>query len=194
MRIWKILLLALLFTGCGDNYTPKPRGYFRIDFPEKTYSQLPGNYPYSFDIPDYASIQHDSRNANEPYWINVEIPENKSEFHISYYDLKKAGKTNREFLIDLMEETRRLAYEHSIKASSIEEQIFVNNASHVYGTIYRIRGNAASPMQFFLTDSTQHFLRGAFYIREVPDIDSLRPVIDFLEPDVIRLIETTNWK
>ncbi|MFV0267582.1 MAG: gliding motility lipoprotein GldD, partial [Draconibacterium sp.] len=76
----------------------------------------------------------------------------------------------------------------------IEEQIFVNNASHVYGTIYRIRGNAASPMQFFLTDSTQHFLRGAFYIREVPDIDSLRPVIDFLEPDVIRLIETTNWK
>ncbi|MFV0593000.1 MAG: gliding motility lipoprotein GldD [Draconibacterium sp.] len=194
MRIWKILLLTLLFAGCNDSYTPKPRGYFRIDFPEKSYSMLSGDYPYTFEIPDYASIQHDARNPNEPNWINVEIPENKAEFHVSYYNLKKGKETAREFLIELMEETRRLAYEHSIKASSIEEQIFVNNADKVYGTIYRINGNAASPMQFFLTDSTQHFLRGAFYIREVPDIDSLRPVIDFLEPDVIRLIETTNWK
>ncbi|MCK3682927.1 gliding motility lipoprotein GldD [Maribellus sp. YY47] len=194
MRIWRILLLVMIFAGCRETYTPKPRGFFRIDFPQKSYSQILGNYPYSFDIPDYSSIQHDSRNPDQPYWINVEIPENKAEFHISYYDLKKNGKTNREFLIELMEETRRLAYEHSIKASAIDERIFINNAENVYGTIYQIRGNAASPMQFFLTDSTQHFLRGAFYIREVPDIDSLRPVIDFLEPDVIRLIETTSWK
>jgi len=86
-----------------------------------------------------------------------------------------------------------LAYKHTIKADAIEEQVFMNPADNVFGTIYRIDGNAASPMQFFLTDSTNHFLRGAFYIRETPDIDSLQPVIDFFEPDIIRIIETTTW-
>jgi gliding motility-associated lipoprotein GldD len=93
-----------------------------------------------------------------------------------------------------MEDTRTLAYKHSIKADAIQEQVFLNPAEKVYGLIYRIEGNAASPMQFFLTDSTQHFLRGALYISEVPNIDSIKPVIDFLEPDIIRLIETTTWK
>ena len=92
-----------------------------------------------------------------------------------------------------MEESRTLAYKHTIKADAIQEQVFMNPANRVYGLIYKIEGNAASPMQFFLTDSTSHFLRGALYIREVPNIDSLKPVIDFLEIDIIRLIETTSW-
>nr|MBD3622879.1 gliding motility lipoprotein GldD [Sunxiuqinia sp.] len=92
-----------------------------------------------------------------------------------------------------MEESRRLAYDHSIKADAIEERVFVNPDKDVYGTIYYIEGNAASPIQFYLTDSTRHFLRGALYIREIPNIDSIRPVIDFLRPDIIHLIETTSW-
>lgn len=96
-------------------------------------------------------------------------------------------------LNEFMEETRTLAYKHSIKANAIQEQVFMNPGENVYGLIYKIEGNAASPMQFFLTDSTNHFLRGALYIRDVPNIDSLKPVIDFLEPDIIRLIETTTW-
>jgi len=87
-----------------------------------------------------------------------------------------------------------LAYKHSIKADAINERIFINAEKKVYGTIYLIDGNAASPLQFYLTDSTHNFLRGALYIREVPNIDSLRPVIDFLTPDVIRLIESTEWR
>lgn len=194
MRIWKILLVFILFTGCREHYTPKPRGYFRINFPEKKYSKLKGNYPYSFDVPDYAVIEKDERNPDEKYWINVDVPANKAELHLSYYDLKNKQKPTRELLFELMEETRSLAYKHSIKADAINERIFVNPRAKVYGTIYDIKGNAASPMQFFLTDSTSHFLRGALYISEVPDIDSLRPVIDFLEPDVVRLIETTTWQ
>jgi gliding motility-associated lipoprotein GldD len=92
-----------------------------------------------------------------------------------------------------MEDTRALAYKHSQKADAIKEKVFMNPTNNVYGLIYKIEGNAASPMQFFLTDSTSHFLRGALYIREVPNIDSLKPVIDFLEADVVRLIETTTW-
>jgi gliding motility-associated lipoprotein GldD len=93
-----------------------------------------------------------------------------------------------------MEESRELAYKHSIKANAIEERIFVNPEEKVYGTVYQIEGNAASPIQFFLTDSIRHFLRGALYIRATPDIDSLKPVIEFLERDVIQIIETTKWK
>jgi gliding motility-associated lipoprotein GldD len=188
-----ILFVTIVFSACKEKYTPKPRGFFRIDFPEKSYHKMSENYPYSFDVADYAEIRHDPHNPNEPYWINVTVPANSAEIHISYYELGKSNNSNRKHLAELMEETRRLAYKHTIKADAIEEQVFMNPADNVFGTIYRIDGNAASPMQFFLTDSTNHFLRGAFYIRETPDIDSLQPVIDFFEPDIIRIIETTTW-
>jgi gliding motility-associated lipoprotein GldD len=193
MKLWTIIILLLLSVACSENYTPRPRGYFRIDFPEKNYTRIANNYPYSFETPNYSHIEKDRHNPNQLNWINIAIPENKVEVHISYYDLSNKQKPPRELLIDFMEETRRLAYKHSIKADAIDEQIFMNPAQKVYGTIYKIAGNAASPIQFFLTDSTQHFLRGAMYIREVPDIDSLQPVINFMEPDIIRMIETTSW-
>lgn len=192
-NVFTIILILLLFAGCREKYTPKPRGYFRIDFPEKNYHLLENKYPYRFEIPDYSEITPDPTNPDQPTWINVSVPENHAEIHISYYPLSNSHQQRISFLAELMEETRRLAYKHTIKADAIEEQVFINNSDKVFGTIYRIKGNAASPFQFFLTDSTRHFLRGAFYIREVPSIDSLQPVIDFFEPDVIRLIETTTW-
>lgn len=195
MRIWKILLFLFLLSGCREHSTPKPRGFFRIEFPQKSYHELEGNYPYSFEIPDYSVIRQDDKNPEKQYWINVDVPANKAELHLSFYNLNEDSKQgSQQLLVELMEETRSLAYKHSIKADAIDEQIFVNPGAKVYGTIYAIKGNAASPIQFFLTDSTTHFLRGALYISEVPDIDSLQPVIDFLEPDIIRLIETTSWK
>lgn len=192
-KYWQLLLLVLIVVACGESYTPKPRGYFRLDFPDKQYSPLQNKYPYSFEIPNYTNIVRDTRNPDKKNWITVTAPNNNVEIHISYYDLSQENKTKRQALIELMEDTRELAYKHSIKANAINEQIFINPKEQVFGTIYKIKGNAASPMQFFLTDSTKHFLRGAFYIREVPDIDSLKPVIDFYEPDIIRMIETTNW-
>lgn len=192
----KILLIGTVFLflfGCKEKHTPRPRGFFRIDFPEKQYKSLPNDFPYTFEVPEYSQIVPDKRNPEKDSWINVEVPENNAEVHISYYDLQKGNKPRRELLAGFMEETHELAYKHSIKANAIEEQVFMNPARDVYGTVYRIKGNAASPIQFFLTDSTKHFLRGALYIRATPDIDSLRPVIDFLEKDVVRIVETTNW-
>ncbi len=187
------IFIFLLFS-CKEKYTPKPRAFFRIEFPEKKYHLIhENNFPYSFEIPDYSQITQDKRNPDQPFWINVTVPKNHAEIHISYFNLENSEQKDKVLLSKLMEDTRRLAYKHSIKANAIEEQIFMNPAENVFGTIYRIEGNAASPLQFFLTDSTSHFLRGAFYIREVPNIDSLQPVIDFFEPDIIRLIETTTW-
>jgi gliding motility-associated lipoprotein GldD len=188
-----IIISGLLIIGCKEKYTPKPREYFRIDFPEKTYHSLPTGFPYQFEIPDYSKITTASDNPGNPFWINITVPANKADIHISYYNLANQKGSSRVLLNEFMEETRTLAYKHSVKADAIEEQVFMNPDKKVYGLIYRIEGNAASPMQFFLTDSTNHFLRGALYIREVPNIDSIKPVIDFLVPDIIRLIETTTW-
>ncbi|MCL3778970.1 gliding motility lipoprotein GldD [Prolixibacteraceae bacterium JC049] len=186
---WIVLCVAsfMVLLGCKENYTPKPRGYFRIGFPEKEYNRLHGDWPYSFDIATYSKAVENKGALAQKNEINIVVPANRAKIHISYKELdNNLGK--------LTEECRTLAYKHSVKASSIEEKVFVNPDKKVYGTIYKIRGNAASPYQFYLTDSTKHFLRGALYIKEVPNYDSLRPVITFLEKDVVRLIESTSWK
>lgn len=190
------LLFFVVFSiaSCKEKYTPKPRGYFRIDFPKKNYHWVENNFPYQFEVPDYSKILHDPTNPDEPYWINIAVPENKAEVHISYYDINSTPDSSRIQLAEFIDESRELAYKHSIKADAITEQVYMNPVRNVYGVVYKIEGNAASPMQFFLTDSTRHFLRGALYISEVPNIDSIKPVIDFLEPDIVRLIESTSWK
>jgi len=186
--IYFIALILVLMFSCKQDYIPKPRGYFRIDFQDKSYHRFDSaSLPYNFEIPEYGQIVPDNDRLAEQYWVNLLVPKHKAELHISY---KKVEKN----LAKLLEDSRTLAYKHSIKADAINERIFVNPLKKVYGTIYMIEGNAASPLQFYLTDSTKNFLRGALYIREVPNIDSLRPVIDYLTPDVIRLIETTEWK
>lgn len=187
--ILSILLFVVLTVSCSRDYTPKPHGYFRIEFKEKTYHRLDSDaFPYNFDVPVYSKVEADHDRNAEPFWINVDIPAHKADIHISY---KKVDKNN---LAELLQNSYKLAYNHTIKADAINERIYVNRAKKVYGTIYEIEGNAASPLQFYLTDSVSHFIRGALYIREVPNIDSLRPVIDYLRPDVMRMIETTEWK
>ncbi len=184
-----LLLFGLLFNfnSCRKEFTPRPRGYFRISLPAKHYKSLEMSVPYNFQIPVYSNAGHDSLNLKQLDWVTIEVPANHAQIHLSY---KKIEKNLGEFI----EESRTLAYKHSQKASSIEEQIFMNPSKNVFGTIYNIKGNAASPMQFYLTDSVKHFLRGSLYIKEIPNIDSLQPVIEFLNQDVIRLIETTEWK
>lgn len=190
MRKILISLLAffvLLTISCGRDYTPKPRGYYRISFPEKAYKKLDSvGLPYRFEIPVYSKIMPDKDRLAEPFWVNLSIPKHKADVHLSY---KKVNKN----LSELIESSRKLAYDHTIRADAINERVFMNPAKKVYGTIYLIDGNAASSLQFYVTDSTKNFLRGALYIREVPNIDSIRPVIEFLTPDVIHLIETTEW-
>ena len=188
-QIFIFLLLGwmLIFDSCRKEYTPRPRGYYRISFPAKSYKSLEMSLPYSFLIPVYSIPGSDSLNLKQLDWVTIEVPANHAQIHLSY-------KTINKNLGEYIEESRTLAYKHSQKASSIEEQVFINPEKKVFGTIYNIKGNAASPMQFYLTDSVKHFLRGSLYIKEIPNIDSLQPVIEFLNQDVIRLIESTEWK
>ncbi len=176
----------LPFLGCKKVYVPKPRGYFKIEFPEKSYLSSDLNLPYKFDYPVYAKLQPDTSRFAEPNWINIDIPENNAKIHISYKSVKNNLQT-------LSEESRELVYKHTIKAFAINETFYENEEKKVYGILYEIKGNAASPMQFQLTDSLHHFVRGSFYISEIPNYDSLKPVIDFLAKYIDHLVKTFTW-
>lgn len=186
--LYIVAVLFLLTAGaCKQKYTPKPYGYFRIDFPDKNYHLSDLNVPFQFEYPSYAKLVRDTLAGAEPYWMNISIPKYKSKIHLSY-------KTIDNNLAKLIEDSRELAYKHSIKASAINEKLYLAPDRKVYGTIYEIKGNVASSLQFHLTDSTKNFIRGSFYISEIPNYDSLHPVIEFIDEDIYHLIETFSWK
>lgn len=189
---WPQLLMAVLIAllmGCQSNpqTTPKPRGYFRIDLPEKEYQQLDINCPYTFDYPAYAKIIQDPRDQGKPCWINLYYPGLNGTVHISYKEVAGNLKT-------FTEDARSLAYKHTIKAEAIGEQAYRDPQRQVYGIFYDLKGNVASPAQFYLTDSNRHFIRGSLYFRTEPNEDSLKPVIRFVKKDIRHLMETLQWK
>jgi gliding motility-associated lipoprotein GldD len=177
----------MLATSCRQNYTPKPRGYLRIDFPEKEYTRFDSSCPYSFSYPVYSRVVPDDDYNSEPCWINIEFPSFEGKIHISY----KKVKGN---LFEYMEDSRSLAYKHTIKADAIRETVYSDPEANVHGILYDIRGNAASSLQFYLTDSNRHFLRGSLYFNVLPNKDSLAPVIAYFREDIIYLIESFEWK
>lgn len=181
--------LALFISSCNQNdYSPKPRGYFRIDLPEKSYVQLDTNFPYIFEYPSYSVIKHDRYAPNRPYWINIAYPDYNGQIHLSY----KQVNGN---LAKYVEDSYNMAMKHIPKASAIKETRIRKRKNSVYGITYRIGGtDVASPYQFYVTDSTNHFLRGALYFNIIPNNDSLEPVIDFVIGDIQHMLSTLKWK
>lgn len=188
IRALALSFTILLLTSCGGEYYPKPHGHFRIDLPEREYVRFDTTFPYSFSYPVYARIDFHTSDPGELYWIDVEFPRFRGKVHLSYKPV--SGNLNQ-----YVEDSRTMAMKHIPKASGIKTESFVNPEGKVYGLTYMISGvEAASPYQFYVTDSTRHFLRGALYFNVVPNNDSLAPVIEFLEEDLRHMIETFAWK
>lgn len=186
VRLFLLFLLLSIF-GCSEKYTPKPYGYHRIDFPAKAYQSLGDSFPYQFEKAIRASVERDESNNSEPYWINLVYPEYNAKLHLSYKKI-----TADTSLQNYLQDCYRLAYSHTVKAESIDEKMF--RREHIFGLVYYIEGNTASSTQFFVTDSSRHFLRGALYFNQHPDKDSLAPVIQYLREDIINLMETVRFK
>lgn len=183
------LVLLVLASSCGDkNPQPKPRGYFRIDLPEKQYVTLDTMHYYSFEYPIYSTITPDYHSLQEKDWVNVEFPRFKGTIHISY-------KQVNDNLGEYLEDAYFMITKHIGKATGIRDSVIINKERDVYGLMYYLDGEGvASPLQFYLTDSTEHFMRGSLYFNVVPNNDSLQPVIDFITDDVRHLINTLEWK
>lgn len=183
-----MLATVIALASCNQDYTPKPRGYIRIDLPQKEYALIETPCPYSFEMATYSKFIPDTRPESESCWFDIEYPQFKAKLYFSYKEID--GN-----LAAFLEDSRELTNKHISKASGIDETLILKDDTHVYGTLYTVEGSrAASPLQFHLTDSTKHFLRGALYFNVVPNNDSLAPVIDFLKEDVMHLIETLQWK
>ncbi len=182
-----VFAIVSLFTpGCHEEYTPKPRSYFRIDFPEKQYTTYQSDCDYSFEYPLYAVIKPYQGPGAEPCWINVEFPGYRGKIHLTFKPLHGD-------LATFVEDVHTLAYKHIIKADDILEKPVSIPDRKVYGLIYEIQGNTASSLSFYVTDSIRHFLSGALYFSVEPNKDSLAPVVRFFSEDVDHLINTLTW-
>ena len=187
INIILIISFSILFSSCSKTSIPRPYGYFRVDLPRHIYRTIDTlNLPYRFDLPE--NVQLISRKAEgEMYWIDLFYPKLNASIYCSY----KPVKGN---LIDLLEDTRKIVYKHSVRADGIGEKVFDHPEKNVHGILYDLRGNTASSVQFVLTDSTHNFFRGALYFNNVPNKDSIAPMANYIREDVIRIMESFEWK
>ena len=180
-------LAVVVLASCSKTNTPKPYGYYRITVPDTAYqafeTQYP-RYPYSFALSHNAVVQP---RKEEPYWINLYYPALDATIHCSY---KPVQRNLRELTNDALE----FVYRNASFATSIPEREYAHPESNVYGVLFDLEGNTASSCQFFITDSTHHFFRASVYCNCPPNADSLAPVYEYLRKDVIRMVESFEWK
>ncbi len=185
-QIITLFLLVTLFA-CNNEPVPKPAGYFRIDLPEKEYQLIDSiPFPFQFDLPQYAAVNL-KRTAKDKRFLNIDFSKYGARIHMSYLPVE-------DNLPKLLDDPRTLVYKHIEKAQDITENRIHDSKKRVFGTFYSLDGNTASGSQFYLTDSTQHFFRGALYFNVVPNYDSIAPVQVFIKEDIERLIDSFEWK
>lgn len=183
-----ILVIAACFIVSCSNNTPKPYGYYRIDLPKNEYIAFDSTFPpVHMEISKYSKVVPQKSKNNLEEYVDIVYPTLNGRIYCSYKEIKGD-------LYKLTEDSRNLVYKHTVRADAIIEKPFENPDEKVYGILYEITGNAASPIQFVLTDSVHNFLRGALYFNSVPNADSIAPVSAYVEKDLKHLIETIRWK
>ena len=183
-----LIILAMVSCGEPDRPLPKPKGYFRIDLPEKNYVSVDTIEKYAFEVPSYAVLTGDPFSPQEKNWINVEVPQFKASIHLTHKDVN--GN-----LSEYLEDVHTMLTKHLQKANGMNDSLIVNPEHQVYGMLIEMDGKGvATPLQFYLTDSTANFVRGALYFNFVPNNDSMQPVIDYLRQDIDRMINSFEWK
>lgn len=186
---------VLLLAACKENYMPKRTGYFRIDFPaERTFLRYEQpSCPFTFEYPSYGVLQKEDENqdelTNHPCWFNVAFPEYKGKIYLSYTAIDANNTLDK-----LVRDSYKLTFKHTVKADYIDETVIQGKNPGVSGIMYDVGGNAASGVQFYVTDSSRHFLRGSLYFFAPPNADSIAPAVAYFRKDVEHIIETLQWK
>ncbi len=175
--------------GCMPGHSPRPHAYPRIEYPPKVYVRVSADpCPFSMELPDYAYLVPDTSMDADSCWFNVYFKPYGSKIHLTYKPIATDTQF-REYVKDAFE----FVYKHTVKALRIDERPVVRPTDTVFGVYFYLEGNTATAIQFFLTDSTHHYLRGALYFETHIRRDSLQPIIEFINQDVHRMIETLRW-
>ncbi len=189
-----IILLFMMSCGGDKVYSPKPKMYPRVVYPSKTYEQKEIAYcNFSFQAPTYASIIQDKYFYDDvvvnPCWFDLSVSDLKADLHCSYFPLD-----SRDGLDRLVHDAFRMTNEHNVKANYIEETLIENKDHNVYGLLFSVDGPVASPIQFYLTDSTNHFFRASLYLNSKVNPDSTAPIVKYIAQDIDAMISSWEWK
>lgn len=182
-KITVFLLLIFSFIACKNDVLPKPSGYLRLDYPVANYAHFENKTcPFSFDINEDAIIKGKPNCSFE-----IHYPKMKATLYLSYKPVNGNIKL-------LLKDAQKLTYDHVIKADDILEQPYINPSQKVYGMFYHVNGNAATNAQFYVTDSTKHFIDCSIYFYTKPNFDSIMPAASYVKNDMRTLMETLKWK
>ena len=188
-----LVLLCVSMTGilfsCEEIFVPKPKGYNKIDLPDHAYQRLKEAHPYTFEYSKYAEIRPDRSRIAEPHWIDIYYPQQECFVQITYKDIRN----NKQHFNEHIDDSHKLAIKHNVKAYSIDESVSKTPKGYT-ATYFELEGEVPSQFQFYVTDSTDHFLRGALYFKTATRNDSLAPVIKYMKKDILHLINTLEFK
>lgn len=182
MRNLFLLIIFIIFTSCKEDVLPKPKAYLGLSYPEKSYQELNLKRPYTFKILKNTTVINEANN-----WLKIKYPKLKASIDITYRPIENN-------LQELLSEAEKLVFKHTVKAEQIIPKDFVNSKKKVFGSMYEITGNAASHLQFHITDSTNNFIKGSLYFYAKPNYDSILPAVNYIKEDILHLIETLEWK
>ncbi len=176
-----LLVLSIVFS-CKEDTLPKPKAQLRLEYPQAKYMELSQNCNYSFDV-NALAVTKSNNNCD----IEIRYPNMNGTIFITY---KKVDGNLKKLVID----AEKLTYDHTVKADGIRPEVFENPEDKVYGVFHEVDGNAASQAQFFVTDSTNHFLTGALYFNTKPNYDSILPAAAYLKKDMRIIMESLRWR
>lgn len=179
--------LVWLCLGCNSNYLPKPKGHNRIYLPRAEYINLPDTFPYHFEYSKHAQILPDSSWISERYWIDLYYPYMDASIQVTYKPVTDS------IIMEYLNDSYRLTFQHNIKAFAIEETI-LELPNGLFASFTELEGEVPTQAQFHVSDSVNHFLRGALYFKTATKNDSLAPVIDYLKKDILHLLTTLEWR
>nr|WP_310558324.1 gliding motility lipoprotein GldD [Flavobacterium sp.] len=177
-----IIIILVSIVSCKDAVLPKPSSYLRLDYPEAEYANFESKCPFTFEMNSEAVIK-----GEKDCGFTITYPKMKATIYLTY-------KPVNNDIEKLLSDAQKLTYEHVIKADDILEQPYLNPSKKVYGMFYQVDGNAATNSQFYVTDSTKHFVTGSVYFYAKPNFDSIMPAASYVKNDMQRLMETLKWK
>lgn len=205
-----LIAICIILAACNSPYVSKKRGYFEIELPQRSYKKFEqAGFPYSFEYPVYANIIQDTtyfdNNPENSYWRNIDFPQFNARIFLSYkeiggkalYKIKQAdGQYKDSFATNVFDkmvaDAFTLTNKNNVVSSSINDSL-IQTANGIGGVFFKVGGNAATAKQFFLSDTSKNFIRGALYFDTTPNADSLKPVQDFLQADMDHMINTFRW-
>lgn len=184
MKPFYILVLAVIFgvfSSCKETAVPKPNAYLNLSYEKADYKDLNLKGPYNFELSHQAVFTVDGKS-----WANISYPKLKADINITYQKVEND-------IYSIIADAEKITFKHTQKADQIEVRSFENEEKKVYARIFDVSGNAASPIQFQVTDSLKHFISGSLYFRVAPNYDSIIPAIEYVKKDIRHVIETLEW-